>query len=124
MISNVSSLVVGAVSNTITSTRIGSNITYSLLNSKVFLTSVKNLKPFGYGATGVGVFSDFYLSKTGQQSWTETGINTGVTIGAMIIGGWPGFIIQLDYYGAKTYMRTINEHPEWVLPPMYNSFTH
>jgi len=124
MISNVSSLVVVAVSNTITSTRIGSNITYSLLNSKVFLTSVKNLKPFGYGATGVSVLTDVGLSINGQQSWTETGINSGVTIGAMIVGGWYGVAVQLDYQAAKLYLRTTREHPEWVLPASYHNFTH
>ena len=96
--------------------------------SYAFNNPLKYTDPTGYTmeewATGVSVLTDVGLSINGQQSWTETGINTGVTIGAMIIGGWPGFIIQLDYYGAKTYMRTINEHPEWVLPPMYNSFTH
>jgi hypothetical protein len=123
-IAGVTSLTAGAVSNTLTLTNVGSDIAYSLSNSKIFLISAKYLKSVGYGATGVSVLTDVGLSINGQQSWTETGINTGVTVGAMIIGGWPGFIIQLDYIGAKAYMRTINGHPEWVLPPAYHSFIH
>ena len=121
---NTVSNTTAAISTMLTSTKFGSDITYTLSSSKIFLTSVKYLKPVGFVATWVGIFTDVGLSINGQQSWTETGINTGVTVGATIIGGWPGLIIQLDYIGAKTYMQTVNEHPEWILPASYHSFTH
>jgi hypothetical protein len=114
----------GIISNTFTSTKVGSDIAYFLSNSKAFINSVKYLKPITYGATGVGMFSDFYFSTTGQQSWTESGINTGVTIGATIVGGWLGIGLQVQYQASKGYMKTISKHPEWVMPSRYHSFTH
>jgi hypothetical protein len=123
-IASVISLTTGAVSNTLRLTEIGSDIAYFLSNSKFFLTSVEYLKPVGYWASGLTVATDIIQSTTGQQSWTETGFNTAVTGIAIGVGGWPGLIIQLDYIGAKTYMRTLNEHPDWVLPASYHSFMH
>jgi len=69
----------------------------------------------------LSVVSDGYLSATGQQPWGETITNTAVTGIAFEVGGWPGLFIQLDYMGAKAYLKTSKEHPEWVLPSWYFS---
>ena len=121
-VAGVTSLTMSVISNTLTSTRLGSDIAYSLSNSKIFLTSVKYLKPVGYGASVVSVGTDVILSIDGSQSWTETVINSGVTIGTIFIGGWEGVVIQLDYQGAKFYIKTSREHPEWILPASYHCF--
>lgn len=114
----------GVISNTLSSTRIGSNIAHSLSNSKAFLTSAKYLKPIGYWASGFGIGTDVIMSFDGSQTWTETGINTTVTGIAIGIGGWPGLIIQGNYQASKAYMNTISKHPEWILPARYHSFYH
>jgi len=38
------------------------------------------------------------MSATGAQSWTKTGLNTGVAIVAGVIGGGPGLLIGATYY--------------------------
>lgn len=79
-----------------------SDIAYSNSNSNVFLNSVKYLKPIGYGATGISVLSDVLLIIDGQQSLTETGINTSATMISMAVGRWPGFVIQENYQASKS----------------------
>lgn len=101
-----------------------SDLAYSNSNSKVFLNSVKYIKPMYYGATGISVLSDVFLTIDGQQSLTETGINTSVTMISMAVGGWPGFVIQVNYQASKVYMNNISKHPEWVMPASNYSFTH
>ena len=106
------------------STRFGSRIAYDLSDSRVFLNGIKILKPFGYGLSFLSIGTDFYLSETGQQSWVETYTNTAVTGVAIIVGGWIGLGIELDYQGAKLYLWEAKEHPEWILPAYYHSFMH
>jgi|GEM_PF-1991664 hypothetical protein len=88
------------------------------------------ITPISYGLTGLSFAADIYLSSsidpsTGKpyQSWGETGMNTTVTIGATVVGGWLGVAIQLDYQASKAYMNTIITHPEWS-PYPYRGFNH
>jgi len=68
-------------------------------------------------------FSDVYLSSTGKQSWTETGMNTAVTGVSIAVGGWPWLVIQVNYLAGKSYIKTIIKHPEWTPYPV-RGFNH
>ena len=114
----------GVVSEILTSTRTGSDIAYFFSNNKVFLNSAKYLKPISYGMSTLNMFSDVILLQQGQQSVEETGANISVTLLSMGVGGWPGLLIQANYQASKSYMRMVKEHPEWVMPTKYRSFTH
>jgi len=92
---------------------------YNIAYNNTLLKSVNYLKPISYGLSGITVASDFYLSANNQQSWTETVINTAVTGVALVVGGWPGLVIQADYQAAKAYIKVINKHPDWVPFPIY-----
>jgi hypothetical protein len=85
--------------------------------NKCLLNSVKYLKPLGYLALGVSTYTDVELSRTGQQSWYETGGNATVSVAAAVAGGTIGFgagvLIQLDYVGAKFIITNMTEHPEY-----------
>lgn len=89
------------------------NVGYNIANNPTLLKGVNYLKPVGYWATGISVGSDVVLSVNGQQSWTETGVNTAVTGVAIGVGGWLGVLIQLDYMAAKAYIKTVTKHPEY-----------
>jgi RHS repeat-associated protein len=56
------------------------------------------LKGIGTSTIVLGVLVDGYMSATGAQSWTKTGLNTGVAIVAGVIGGGPGLLIGATYY--------------------------
>jgi len=55
------------------------------------------LKGIGSATIVLGILVDGYMSVTGAQSWTKTGVNTGVAIVAGVIGGGPGLLIGATY---------------------------
>jgi len=95
------------------------NVGYNIANNTTLLKGMNFLKPISYGLSGITVASDFYLSANGQQSWGETGANTVVTGVSIVVGGWPGLIIQTNYQASKLYYKTIWKHPEWAPYPIY-----
>jgi RHS repeat-associated protein len=101
-----------AAKQTLTSTRVGSNIAYTLAQSRIGINIANGLKPLGSAAIGVGIGADIYLSAEGEQSWGETGLNTAVTGVAVGIGGGPGIVIQLHYIATKSYINYYRNHPE------------
>ena len=121
---------VDATKEFLTNTKAGSDLAYKMAYSTTLVKGANCLKPFGYGLTGLSFASDIYLSSSinpstseRYQSWGETGMNTAVTIGSTIVGGWLGITIQLDYHFSKAYMNTIMAHPDWA-PYPNRGFNH
>jgi len=112
-------LVTDATREIVKNPTIGYNIAYN----NALLKGVSYLKPLSYLASGMSFFSDVYLSSTGKQSWTETGMNTAVTGVSIAVGGWPGLVIQVNYLAGKSYIKTIIKHPEWTPYPV-RGFNH
>lgn len=112
-----------ATNKVLTGTKTGSNIGYEIASYPLLVKTTELIKPLGYTAIGVGLVSDLVLSATGNQSWGETGANTAITTAALVIGGWPGILLQANYMASKAYLKTLNEHPEWA-PYPYRGLTH
>jgi len=110
-IAGITSLFLGTVNNILTQTRLGSNISYYLLNNKAFLNSVNYFKSVGYWASGLSIGTDVLMSYAGQKSWAETGINTSVAAVAFYVGGWPGIGISLIYNGTKLQIEQYQNVP-------------
>jgi RHS repeat-associated protein len=98
-----------------------SNLAYNIAYIPSLARGVNSLKPISFGLSGLIIGSDFVLSllkdpSTGNpyQSWGETYANTSVSLFALRLGGWYGVLIQLDYMAAKAYIKTSQEHPEWL----------
>jgi hypothetical protein len=98
-----------------------SDIAYSNSNSNVFLNSVKYLKPIGYGATGISVLSDVLLIIDGQQSLTETGINSSIMMISM--ASLLLVILTLIKQRLKTGTSALNSFPMLARLWQYRDFT-
>jgi hypothetical protein len=114
-IAPVLELATDAVKNIVKNRSVGYNIAYNT----TLLKSVNYLKPLGFGLSAISFGTDLNKSVNGKQSWTETGLNTTVSVVAIIVGGWEGFIIQTNYQASKLYMKTLMEHPEWAPYPIH-----
>jgi hypothetical protein len=118
-VNSLGGLVTGATQQIVKIPTVAYNIAYK----NTLLKGVRYLKPISYGTSFVSFATDLYLSANGQQSWTETGLNTAVTGVAIGIGGWAGLVIQANYQASKVYMETLMEHPDWA-PYPYRGFNH
>ncbi len=112
------SLGTASLSVGLSQTRVGNNLAYNISNSRILYQGSRLLKPLGYAGAGISIFTDFSLSYMGLQSWTTTGLNTTVSISAMLIGGWYGLgIVGLYSFGQYGYMMTMEGLEQGVIKP-------
>lgn len=69
--------------------------TEALINSKAVVGA---FEAAGKYTIVLGALVDVGLSFNNQQSWGKTGLNTGVAIGATLIGGIPGVVVGGGYF--------------------------